>query len=260
MSINVDPDWWKTLFDDIYLLTDARSVCNDTITQLEVNVICELLPIKPSHSILDFCGGHGRHSFELYDRGFKKCTLLDYSQYLIDYANAAADEKQINLTCIRCDARHTGLPSESFDHMIIMGNSLGYMYMPEDNNKILEEANRLLRKGGWILIDVTDGAAIREHFNPNAWHEINGDIIVCRERELNGDRINAREMVVSKHNGLIRDKTYSVRLYDSQSLAGLLKQAGMGQVTVHTGFSPIASSDGDYGFMNHRMLAVGQKK
>jgi hypothetical protein len=26
MSIKVDPDWWKTLFDEVYLLTDARSV------------------------------------------------------------------------------------------------------------------------------------------------------------------------------------------------------------------------------------------
>ncbi len=258
MSIKVDPDWWKTLFDDIYLLTDARSVCNDTITWLEVNVICELLPIKPGHSILDLCGGHGRHSFELYSRGFQNCTLLDYSHYLIDYASTAADKKQYYLNCIQSDARNTGLPSESFDHLIIMGNSLGYMHMPEDNNKILEEAHRLLKKGGWILIDVTDGTAIKEHFNPNAWHEINGDIIVCRERELNGDKINAREIVVSKSNGLIRDKTYAVRLYDSQSLAHVLNHAGMEQVSVQTGFSPIAS-DGDYGFMNHRMLAVGQK-
>ena len=31
MTIDVDPDWWKTLFDEVYLLTDARSVDNRSL-------------------------------------------------------------------------------------------------------------------------------------------------------------------------------------------------------------------------------------
>jgi D-alanine-D-alanine ligase len=49
MSIKVDPDWWKTLFDEVYLLTDARSVCDVRITRREVDLICSLLPVKDSH-------------------------------------------------------------------------------------------------------------------------------------------------------------------------------------------------------------------
>jgi hypothetical protein len=60
MRIKVDPDWWKTLFDEVYLLTDARSVCDARITRREVDLICSLLPMKGSHKILDLCGGHGR--------------------------------------------------------------------------------------------------------------------------------------------------------------------------------------------------------
>ena len=45
MAIEVDPDWWKTLFDDVYLLTDARSVGDESLTRLEVDVVCELLPM-----------------------------------------------------------------------------------------------------------------------------------------------------------------------------------------------------------------------
>ena len=65
MPIEVDPDWWKTLFDDIYLMTDARSVDDESLTRLEVDVVCELLPMAAGHKILDLCGGHGRHSIEL---------------------------------------------------------------------------------------------------------------------------------------------------------------------------------------------------
>ena len=95
MNIKVNPDWWKTMFDEVYLLTDARSVCDPTITRREVDVICELLPIQGSHKILDLCGGHGRHSFELSRRGFEACTLLDYSQTLINIARIKAGEDDI---------------------------------------------------------------------------------------------------------------------------------------------------------------------
>ncbi|MGD8286407.1 MAG: class I SAM-dependent methyltransferase, partial [Desulfobacterales bacterium] len=127
MSIDVNPDWWKFLFDDVYLLTDARSVCNETLTRREVDVICELLPIDLNQRILDLCGGHGRHSFELCRRGYTSCTLLDYSKTLIDKARSNAGEYNYPLETIRCDARKTDLPSNSFNHVLIMGNSIGYI-------------------------------------------------------------------------------------------------------------------------------------
>ena len=36
MSIPVNSGWWRTLFDEVYLLTDARSVCDQDITRREV--------------------------------------------------------------------------------------------------------------------------------------------------------------------------------------------------------------------------------
>ena len=193
MGIDVDPDWWKTLFDEIYLITDARSVCDEVLTRREVDVICELLPINANHRILDLCGGHGRHTFELCKRGFTECALLDYSRSMINIARATAVESDYSVDFIRCDARNTELPSETFDHVIIMGNSLGYIQEPEADRQILTEANRLLRLGGWLLIDVADGAAVKESFNPIAWHEIETDIVVCRERSLEENTLYTRE-------------------------------------------------------------------
>ena len=69
MDIHVKQDWWETLFDDVYLLTDARSVCDDEITCREIDLVCELLSIQKHQHILDLCGGHGRPSFDLFKRG-----------------------------------------------------------------------------------------------------------------------------------------------------------------------------------------------
>ena len=135
---------------------------------------------------------------------------------------------------------------------------MGYIPEKKADIHILEEAYRILRPGGWILVDVTNGEAIRNTFNSNAWHEIGTDIVVCRHRELNGDRISAREVVLSRDNGLIRDRTYGIRLYDSKTLASIIEQSGYKNVSVHKSIKPHRSK-GDYGFMNHRMIATGQK-
>lgn len=246
------------MFDHIYLLTDARSVCDEDLTRREVDVICEFLPIQPDHRILDLCGGHGRHSFELCARGFMECTLLDYSQALLDCAAAKAAKLKYPIDFIRSDARNTCIPPETFNHVIVMGNSLGYIQEPDADKKIIKEAYRLLCPGGWLMVDVTDGATTRKSFNPNAWHEIDGDIVVCRKRELLGERIHAREIVLSKENGLIRDQTYAIRLYETKTLTALLNEMEFKQVNIHTEFSP-HQNEGDYGFMNHRMIATGRK-
>ena len=57
MKIDVKPDWWKTLFDDVYLMTDARSVCDEEITRREVDAVCTLLAMAKADAILDLCGG-----------------------------------------------------------------------------------------------------------------------------------------------------------------------------------------------------------
>lgn len=259
MTFKVHPDWWKTMFDDVYLLTDARSVCDEELTRREVDVICETLPLENGQKILDLCGGHGRHSFALFERGFTECTLVDYSRPLIDQAMYLASERNCTIHAVRADARDTGLAQETFDHALIMGNSLGYIAESIADEQIVKEVHRILRPGGWILIDVTDGAAVKEDFTPIAWHEVDDDVVVCRQREISGDKIQAREMVLSKEKGLIRDRTYSVRLYDNQSISSLLHGSAFENIKVLTDFSPHRYK-GDYGFMNRRMIAVGQKK
>ncbi len=258
MTIDVDPEWWKTMFDESYLLSDARSVCDDEVTQREVDLICQLLPIHFTHRILDLCGGHGRHSLELSRRGFTRCTLVDYSEFLLNRAGLQARQNNYPMDFILADAQSTGLASQTFDHALIMGNSLGYLPEPSADRRILIEAKRVLRDRGWLLIDLADGEAVRNNLKPEAWHEFGEDILVCRRRELKDDTVSVREMVLSKKRGLISDRTYSIRFYDSRRISALLGQVGYEGVRIITDFSPYREQ-GDYGFMNLRMIAIGRK-
>ena len=40
--VDVDPDWWKTLFDETYLITAARTVCDEKLTRREVDFLQEV--------------------------------------------------------------------------------------------------------------------------------------------------------------------------------------------------------------------------
>ncbi len=259
MNITVDADWWQTLFDEVYLTTDARSVCNDEVTRREADTYCALVPMRKDDRILDFCGGHGRHSFELARRGYRHCTVLDYSSVLIEKGRTQAEQQGHPVGFFQGDARNTAFEAGSFDHVLILGNSMGYMADRDGDLQILEESRRLLKPGGWLLVDVTDAQRIRSRFSPEAWHEIGEDIIVCRQREIDADVICVREVVLSKTDGLVRDRTYSVRLYEEDMLEKLAVRAGFSEVTTHQGFRPHDRA-GDFGCMNHRVLLTARKR
>jgi D-alanine-D-alanine ligase len=258
MAITVQPDWWKTLFDEIYLKTDARSVCDEELTRREVEVVCDLLSLEPGNRILDLCGGQGRHSLFLWERSDADCTVVDFSSHLVKLGQKTARERGCPVRFIQGDARDTGLPDSIFDHVIIMGNSLGYLPEPDDDVRILKEAYRLMKPGSNLLVDITDGEKVRMEMTSNAWHRVDEDLVVCRQRELDNGVIKAREMVLSCSKGLVRDQSYAIRLFTPDELEGLMVNAGFVEVCLHRNFRP-HDRYGDYGFMNRRILTTAKK-
>ncbi len=258
MTFKVNPDWWKTLFDEVYLITDARSMNDDRVTRREIDIFATLIPMQPRERILDLCGGQGRHSIELYRRGFRDCTVLDYSRRLLDVGANNAAERGYAVRFMQGDARHTAFASETFDHVLILGNSLGYISDPDADLMILKESARLLKPGGWLLLDIADGESVQTKISPLAWHEIGNDIVVCRQREAESSIIRAREVVLSKARGMIRDQTYRIRLYSEEEVVALAQRAGFGDVQRHIIDSAMNYTE-DVGCMNHRLVISAQK-
>ena len=185
MTIDVDPDWWKTLFDEVYLMTDARSIGDAAITRQEIDIFTSLVPMQPHDRILDLCGGQGRHALELCRRGFRDCTVLDYSQSLIDIGKREAVDQCRSVQFMQGDARHTSLAPRDIRSCAHPGQLTGLhsqSRMPTCTS--CKESLRLLKPHGWLLLDVTDGAAACKTLAPLAWHEIGDDVVVCRQREV----------------------------------------------------------------------------
>lgn len=256
--VTVNPDWWKTLFDETYLITDARSVCDEDLTRREVDFLEQVLDLEKSSPILDLCGGQGRHSLELSRREFEDVTVLDYSIFLINQGRERATRERLNTRFIQGDARDTGLPDQGYRHVIIMASSFGYFLDEKEDEKILREAFRLLMPEGVLLLDLPNRDYVMSNFSPQSWHEADEEIVVCRRRAHENDMIFCREVVISKSKGLIRDEAYCSRLYTKERITGLMTSVGFSAITIHKDFTP-HKDKGDYGTMTNRMIVIAQK-
>jgi ubiquinone/menaquinone biosynthesis C-methylase UbiE len=115
--------------------------------------------------ILDIGGGPGRYSLYLAGKGHK-VTLLDLSQHNIDIAGEKSKELGIPLEDrIKGNALDLrAFPEEKFDVVLLMG-PLYHLVRLEDRRKALEEALRLLKKGGVIIASfISNYAPFQEAF------------------------------------------------------------------------------------------------
>ncbi|MGQ9625420.1 MAG: methyltransferase domain-containing protein [Anaerolineae bacterium] len=255
---HVQPDWWRRIFNSIYLKTDADVVDDQLITRKEVDLFSEILRLSKEDKILDLCCGQGRHSLELARRGFQNVEGLDRSHYLIQKAKAQAKKEGLNVKFREGDARKLPYPPDTFDVVMILGNSFGYFETVHDDMRVLKEVFRVLKPWGRLLIDVADGEYLRENFQPRSWEWIDKKHFVCRERSLSLDRqrLISREVITHVEKGIIVDQFYAERLYTREGLKEILKTASLNDITIHGAISPDSQRNQDLGMMERRIIAT----
>lgn len=257
-------DWWRTIFNSIYLKTDADVVENDYATVNEVDVFLNISHIEPTDNILDLCCGQGRHALELAKRGYQFISGIDRSRYLIRLAKGRAQKLGLPIKFSEGDARKIRLGDQTVDCVMIMGNSFGYFEKEDEDLQVLKETNRVLHEGGLLYLDVTDGSWMKEHFNKRSWEWIDGEFMVCRERHLAKDqsRLISRELVIHSEKGVIADQFYAERLYTFEELKSQLSAAGFVNIEKQDNLLGNSSRNQDLGMMANRILitATAPKK
>ncbi|MCA9426677.1 MAG: class I SAM-dependent methyltransferase, partial [Candidatus Omnitrophica bacterium] len=182
-------DWWRSLFGSLYLKTDGDVVENDLNTQKDIDFLIEATGLEPNDRYLDLCCGQGRHCLELARRGYNHVTGLDRSRYLVRLARKRARSEHLKISYHEGDARKFRLPADSFHCVSILGNSFGYFDAEKDDASILKSVMRVLKSGGILAMDLTDGDWMKSHFEPRSWEWIDENHFVCRERALAQDRL-----------------------------------------------------------------------
>lgn len=253
-------DWWRTLFNSLYLETDGDVVENDRNTAEEVALLIRSAGLEKNDRILDLCCGQGRHALELAARGFPHVIGLDRSRYLVRLARKRARERRLPVSFHEGDARRFRLGDGEFHCVCILGNSFGYFERPEDDLAVLEAVKRALASGGTLVMDLMDGDWMRHHFEPRSWEWVDQNHFVCRERDLagDGDRLISREVVVHADRGVIADQFYAERLYSKGRLEALLAGAGFTNLRFHALRAPESHRGQDFGMVAHRLFVTGE--
>ncbi len=249
-------EWWRQLFNALYVKTDGDVVENIENTRRDVDFILAAAPITPTSQILDLCCGQGRHCLELARRGFKNVTGVDRSRYLVRLAKKRAQNEGLQVVFKEGDARNPRLNENTFDCVAIMGNSFGYFSNKTDDEKVLTTVGKILRPSGQLVLDITDGAYMADHFERRSWEWIDEHHLVCRERSLSADRerLISREVIVHDESGVLADQFYAERLYTKDGIQKLLEKTGFRNVRHHGNADSLSDRDQDLGMMARRML------
>lgn len=257
-------DWWRTLFNSIYLKTDGDIVENDENTVREVDTLIQGIHLQPQEQVLDLCCGQGRHVFELYRRGYRNVIGLDRSRYLIRIAKKRAQQLKYPVRFSEGDARKIRFSESSFDAVVLFGNSFGYFEHQEDDITALNAVLRVLKSQGRLAMDIVNADWIRHHFEPRSWEWIDQNHFVCRERSLSKDtsRIISREVVVHAERGIIADQFYAERLYTFAEIQRVLSSLYFDNIILHTDIFSTSTRGQDFGMMENRMFitAIAPKK
>jgi D-alanine-D-alanine ligase len=255
-------DWWRTLFDSIYLKTDGDVVENLNATKQEVDGILSVTELNPNDILLDLCCGQGRHCLELARRGFHHLTGVDRSRYLVRLARRRAKQESLKIAFHEGDARRFRSKELRYQCVMVLGNSFGYFDKEDDDKSVLQTARAALHGGGILVLDLADGDWQRQNFMPRSWEWIDENHFVCRERAISADqsRLISREVVVHAERGVIVDQFYAERLYSQDAILALLEECGFDHCRIHDPILTQSSREQDLGMMASRMLLTARSK
>ncbi len=253
---HLPPEWWKTLFNSLYLKTDGDVVENSLNTENDVNTLIQATGIKTEDHLLDLCCGQGRHTLELASRGFHHINGVDRSRYLIRLARKRAKFLGLPVSFSEGDARHFRLKESSIDCAFLMGNSFGYFEREEDDIAVLNNLKRILKSQGKLLLDIVDGTWMSQHFEPRSWEWIDQNHFVNRERSLSADgkRIISREVITSAEIGVMADQLYAERLYSLDEISAILTELGFKDIQNHGNVYSHSTRGQDLGMMANRLF------
>jgi SAM-dependent methyltransferase len=176
--------------------------------------------------VLDLCCGFGRHALLLAEAGLD-VSGLDLS---LDLLRAARElpgfEAHLAGRLVRADMTRVPFADASFDAVVNLFSSFGYLGEAGDA-RVLSEVARVLRRDGCAVLDLMNPERVRAALVAGSTRSGEGFELVERRRlEQDGRRV-VKQVELRVAGRAPRIWSEDVRLYDQAELGSLFAGAGL---------------------------------
>jgi len=220
--------------------------------------------VGDTHRLLELACGTGSHSLALEKLGHGyEIVATDYSHDMLAYAKRKAEQVSSSIDFQLQDMRALNLPDHSFDAVICLFDSIGYVVTNEALKQVLQGVYHHLRSDGLFVFEFWHAGAMLRNYEPvriRRWSTSTGELLRISETKLRcAKQLSAvTYSVYELHN----DGTYYSfketqvnRYFLVQEMAALLSFCGFTSLKWFDGFTAIEDITED----TWHVLAIARK-
>lgn len=214
---------WDAVFDETYLRV-YLPFFDDGRTREEALGAAALAGIERGAEVLDCPVGFGRHAFVLAEAGYL-VTGVDRSEAQLQEAETRRRDAEWP-RLLRGDYRALPFPDASFDAVLNLFTSLGYLERNEDVG-VLREFRRVLRPGASLILETMHRDALARRFAPRRWDRLPDDALFLQEHEPNWvtGAFSTLHLIVTREGERI-ERRFVHRAYTATEWIAMLDEAG----------------------------------
>ncbi|MFC1639597.1 class I SAM-dependent methyltransferase [Gemmatimonadota bacterium] len=210
------PEWFEKWFGGTYLELyphrDEKDAA-DAVALIAANVPLENI------RVLDLACGPGRHS-DLLRRRYGDAVGLDLSMALLRRARECYSPP---IPLARGDMRCLPFVSSCFELVVNLFTSFGYFETDEENELVLREIARVLKRRGRFVIDYLNASLVRDTLVEHEEQTLGERRVVIDRRISDDGRFVFKEMDLIDEDRRFVER---VRLFSSSELERLVVNAG----------------------------------
>lgn len=216
---------------------DAASRRHSTISKT-----CDFISsyIKQDSKIIDLGCGPGLYCTELYDKGYKKITGIDYSKRSINYAKNEAKINDRDIEYIYQDYLSLDT-NETYDMAMMIYCDFG-VFSTINRRLLLEKIHTILNPNGYFVFDIWSSKHSEHKKEYKSWNILNHGGFWCEQSyiELIDKRFFADNLVSLKQHIILHEygeiKLYNLweQLYTIASIKELLNDNGFELIDIYS--------------------------
>ena len=173
-----------------------------------------------------------------------KCVAI--AQSLLDEARRRAAAVGVEAVLDEGDLRSLPVPDEWADAVLNLASSVGLFASEDDNAAVFDEAYRVLRPGGRLLVETSHRDSVVAAGFTSDWSERPDGTLVLQRRRF--DPVEGRllqQFTIVSPDGERLERHLRPRRYALTELAALLTASGFVDVELHGGWrsEPVAVTD-----------------